>query len=122
MDKQKKKELAAQYVLSERPAGVFALVHIASGKSYVGTTPDLPAMKNRLLFQLKMGACSIKPLADDWNKYGEEAFEYKELERFKPPESGQYNLMKELEAMEADWLERLQPYDERGYNKRPSRE
>jgi len=121
MDKERKKALAAEYVLSERPAGAYRLVHDASGKSYVGTSPDVDAMKNRLLFQLKMGACSIKPLQDDWNRYGADAFRYEVLELFKPPEDGMYNLKKELERMEAEWLDRLQPYGDQGYNRPTNR-
>ncbi|TLS50231.1 GIY-YIG nuclease family protein [Paenibacillus antri] len=119
MDKERKKALAAEYVLSERPAGVFRLVHVESGKSFVGTAPDVNAMKNRLLFQLKMGSNWIKPLQNDWNEYGEDAFRYEVLELFTPPEDGMYNLKKELERMEFEWLERLQPYGDKGYNKPP---
>ncbi|WP_309118383.1 GIY-YIG nuclease family protein [Paenibacillus sp.] len=120
MDKEKKKALAAEYVLSERPAGAFRLVHVESGKSFVGTTPDVNAMKNRILFQLKMGSNWIKALQNDWNEYGEDAFRYEVLELFKPPEDGMYNLKKELERMELEWLERLQPYGDKGYNKPPN--
>ncbi len=120
MDKEKKKALAAEYVQTARPAGVYRVVHEASGKSFVGTTADLNAMRNRLDFELNMGSSMKKALLADWRKYGADAFRYEVLETFKPPENGQYNLMKELERMEAEWLERLQPYGDQGYNRPPN--
>ncbi|HZG87640.1 GIY-YIG nuclease family protein [Paenibacillus sp.] len=118
MDKARKKELANEYVLARRPAGVYRMVHVESGKSYVGSTPDLPAMENRLPFELNLGTSTKKALLADWRKYGADAFRFEVLETFKPPEDGSYNLVKELERMEAAWLERLQPYEDKGYNRR----
>jgi len=93
-------------------------VHLESGKSYVGSTPDLRAMENRLPFELNFGTSTKKALLADWQRYGAGAFRYEVLETFKPPEDGNYNLVKELERMEAAWLARLQPYDDKGYNRR----
>ncbi len=120
MDKEKKKMLAAEYVMASRPAGVYRVVHEESGKSFVGTTPDLNAMRNRLDFEMNMGSSMKKALLQDWRKFGADSFRYEVLETFKPPENGQYNLMKELKRMEADWLERLQPYGDKGYNRPPN--
>jgi len=120
MDKEKKKALAAEYVMAARPAGVYRVVHEATGKSFVGATADLNAMRNRLDFEMNMGASMKKALLADWKTYGADAFRYEVLETFKPPEDGRYNLMKELERMEAEWLERLQPYGDKGYNRPPN--
>ncbi|MCI3922338.1 GIY-YIG nuclease family protein [Paenibacillus sp. TRM 82003] len=116
MDKERKKELAAQYDLSKRPAGVYRVVHKESGKSFVGATPDLNAMRNRLPFELNAGVSMRKELQADWKRYGAEAFAFEVLETFKPPEDGMYNLKKELERMEAKWMSEVMPYGERGYN------
>jgi len=121
MNKEERKARIAEYSMAKRPAGVYRLVHVDSGKSYVGSTVDTDAMKNRLEFELNMGFSMKKALLADWRTYGAEAFRYEVLERFEPPEHGTYNLMKELESMEAKWLEKLQPYGEFGYNVKPKR-
>ncbi len=120
MNKEKKKMLSAQYVMSERPAGAFRIVHRPSGKSFVGVSPDLNAAWNSQRFQLTMGVHRNSKLQKDWSEYGLDAFEYEIMERFKRPEDGRYNLKKELERMETAWFERLSPYGEKGYHDRKS--
>lgn len=119
MDKERKKELAAEYAMAKRPAGVYRIVHRESGKSLVGASPDLNAMRNRLPFELNAGVSMKKSLLEDWQRYGEQSFDYEILETFKPPEDGMYNLKKELERMEEQWIRKLRSYGDNGYNKNP---
>jgi hypothetical protein len=116
MNKDQRKQLASQYDLAKRPAGVYRLRHRESGKAYIGSGPDLNAMWNRLHFELNMGVSMKKALQADWKKYGASAFAYEVLDTYKPPENGRYHLMKELEQMENLWLKELQPYGEKGYH------
>jgi len=57
----------------------------------------------------------------DWNTLGEEQFVFEVLKQLKPAEEPGRNGWKELEKMEQRWLEKLQPYGERGYNQIPGK-
>ncbi|WP_276353328.1 GIY-YIG nuclease family protein [Cohnella caldifontis] len=122
LEKQRKKELADAYARSFRPMGVFQLRNTANGKIYVGAAMDLDGMRNRVFF---MGG-QTEPFAvlrQDWRQYGPESFAFEILDRLDPKEdslASQADLAKykeELDALLELWLEKLQPYGDRGYNK-----
>lgn len=64
-----RKALIRQYKESRRPMGIYRVRHKASGRSLVGETVDLPAMLNRVRFQLNAGAHPNVELQRDWKKY-----------------------------------------------------
>ncbi len=123
LDKQQKKELATAYKQSFRPMGVYQIRNTENGKILVGGSMDLDGMNNRLAFSKQMNANTFMELKDDWNRYGGKAFVFEVLDRIKPREE-QMNDPSELEAYKEEvetllelWLEKLQPYGEKGYNK-----
>lgn len=118
MDKNKKAELKQSYKLSHRPVGVYQFKNNASGKIMVGSSPNLDGIENRHRFQLKMGMHPNKELQQDWKELGDEQFSFEVLEIVKPHEDGNLDYSEELSILEELWLEKLQPYGERGYNKK----
>lgn len=123
LDKQQKKELATAYLTSFRPMGVYQIRNAENGKVLVGSSMDLDGMYNRLSFSKQMNANTFMELKDDWNRYGGNAFVFEVLDRINPREE-QMNDPSELQAYKDEvetllelWLEKLQPYGERGYNK-----
>ncbi|MCS7462314.1 GIY-YIG nuclease family protein [Paenibacillus doosanensis] len=125
MDQKKKKELANQYVQTHRQMGVYQLKNKANGKIWLGSSMDLNGMNNRLQFQLNMNTHVNKALQEDWKRYGAEQFSFEIVEQIKPREEfvqspdALEKYKEELACMEQLWFEELQPYGERGYNKRP---
>lgn len=115
MDK-KAEKLA--YKASRRPVGIFAIRNLVNNKIFVGSTLDLTAMFNRIRFQLAAGAHTNKALEADWKYYGAPKFEFEVLEEIAPREDPNYNYVPDLEVLEDLWLEKLQPYDDKGYNER----
>ena len=111
-----KKAAKLDYKASRRPMGVFQIRNTVNGKLFVGSTMDLAAMFNRIRFQLYAGAHPNKPLEADWKQYGTGRFEFEVLEEVFPREDASYDYAADLEALEDLWLEKLQPYGERGYN------
>lgn len=73
-----------QYKETPRPAGVYRIRHIETGKSLVGSTADLPGMLNRQRFQLEAGSHPDKELQRDWSQFGPGAFEFEVLDRLEP--------------------------------------
>ncbi len=117
MDKKRRKELLEEYKQLKTYMGVFQIKNNAGGKIYVASCTNL---KNRWLtiqLQLNMGRHANAGLQRDWKEMGPEAFTYEVLEEKETREVA--DRCWELKKMEKMWLEKLQPYGDRGYNKPP---
>lgn len=117
LSKERKMELKNTYKQTPRPAGVYQVKNKANGKVFVGSTKNLDGMFNRIRFEFKMGMHRIRDLQQDWNEYGAENFSLEVLEQVKPHDVS-HDVTEELEALERKWLDTLQPYGERGYNRK----
>ncbi|WP_251652654.1 GIY-YIG nuclease family protein [Paenibacillus glycanilyticus] len=125
MEKQRKRELGTAYAQSFRRMGIYQIKNVENGKILVLGTMDLEGAKNRLAFMQQTNMNTVFELQQDWNKYGGSSFAYEELDTIKPREE-HLNDRSELKKYQAEvdallelWLEKLQPYDEAGYNRRP---
>jgi len=123
MEKARRKEVAYNYAHSHRLMGVYRLVNIENGKSFVGSSMDLGSVWNKHKFGLDIKTHIDKGLQQDWNTYGEAAFRFEILEQIKPEEDFVQNTAelakyrKMLPDLEKKWLDKLAPYGERGYHK-----
>jgi len=113
-----KKAAKLAYKASRRPIGVFQVRNLVNGKIFVGSSTDLSAIFNRIRFQLYAGAHPNKALESDWKLFGTGKFEFEVLEEVFQREDSNYDYAADLETLEDLWLEKLQPYDDRGYNER----
>ncbi|MCM3627043.1 GIY-YIG nuclease family protein [Paenibacillus glycanilyticus] len=125
VEKQRKRELGTAYAQSFRRMGIYQIKNVENGKILVLGTMDLEGAKNRLAFMQQTNMNTVFELQQDWNKYGGSSFAYEELDTIKPREE-HLNDRSELKKYQAEvdallelWLEKLQPYDEAGYNRRP---
>ncbi len=121
MDHQRRQELKESYLRQRPRAGVLQLRNLENGKLYLVGTIDLRAMENRLRAELGSGGCRIGELQQDWRRQGEAAFRFEVLDTLDPPE-GQDRPVdpEELKLLERLWLDKLQPYGERGYHRPPA--
>ncbi len=113
-----KKELKNQYKQNPRPMGIYIVKNLTSGKILIGSSMDLPGRLNRFKFELKFGTGSNKELLEDYKKTGMDNFSFEVLDRLEPKEDPGYDYAEDLHTLENLWLEKLQPYGERGYNKK----
>lgn len=111
----RKKELAQQYKEMKKEAGVYQIRNTENQKVLVIATPELKTMNGKR-FQLQMGSYRNDKLQEEWNKYGEEAFVFEVLEVLKEKEDGFFDKKEELKKLEAKWIEKLQPFGDKGYN------
>lgn len=124
-DQQRRKELVNEYMNTPRPMGVFQIRNKQSGKIYVTSSTNMPGAINGQKAKLASNYHVSPELQKDWKELGEDAFAFEILEELRPdPQSPndleQQRVYKEKVAqMEKAWLEKLQPYDEKGYNRRP---
>jgi hypothetical protein len=115
MDKDRKKELVSQYNQAKKQAGVYRILNTKNNKSFVASAPDLTSVNGRK-FMLETGKHDNKELQDEWSSFGEKAFVFEVLEVLTVKDEPFYDKRGELKKLEEKWLEKIQPFGERGYN------
>ena len=113
-----KRAAKLDYKLGRRPMGIFQIRNVKNDKLLIGSTPNLDAVFNRHKFQLDAGAHPSKALQTDWIEIGGENFAFEILEELPPRDDPNYDHSSDLETLEDLWLEKLEPYGEKGYNER----
>lgn len=98
--------------------GVFLIRNNLSDKVFLGSGLDLSGVINRHKFQLSRGIHPNKSLQADWLKLGSDNFAFEIVDELTPREDVELDHRKELTFLEDLWLERLQPFGERGYNEK----
>jgi hypothetical protein len=116
--KKSRKNLKDKYKDSPRPMGVFQIRNLVNGKVLVASGLDLPGIMNRHRFQLTTGTHQSAILQADWNQLGSQSFAFEILDQLEPYEGADHDYREDLLSLESLWLERLKPFDERGYNER----
>jgi len=110
-----RKELIRQYKEMETEAGVYQIKNTKNGKILMVSTPNLKTMNGKPMM-LREGGHKNRKLQEDWNKFGEESFIFEVLEVLKGKKDSYFDKTLELKNLEKKWLEKLQPYGERGFN------
>lgn len=103
-----RRALARQYKETPRPAGVYRVQHIASGRTLLGVSPDAPAMLNRIRAQLRMQGHPNRRLQQDWRSAGPDGFVFEVLDLLTPPESADFDPTEDLRMLEELWREKLE--------------
>ena len=111
----RRKELIQQYKEMKTEAGVYQIRNIKNHKVFVVATPNLKTINGRHI-ELQTGGYRVKELQEEWNRFGEDAFVFEVLEVLEEKEEGYFDKKEELKKLEKKWLEKLQPFGERGYN------
>ncbi len=106
------------YKLSHRPMGVFQIRNKTNDRVFVDSSTNIPGKVNRHRFALNLGSHASKSLQTEWNELGESAFEFETIEPVEPRDDANYDYKADLITLEDLWLEKLEPYNERGYNER----
>jgi hypothetical protein len=100
------KEAVKAYKARKPQRGIYAVRCTATGRVWVGSTPNLGAARNRLWFSLNGEMHTDAAMQTDWAAHGEQAFEFETLEKLKDDVAplGVADLLKEKKE---HWLERL---------------
>ena len=115
-NKKSRRELNREYAERVKPAGVYQVKNLANGKVLLGSSLNLEGPLNRHKFMLKIGSHTNKALQNDWNEFDADKFAFEILEEAQRKDVPGFNLADELTLLEMIWLEKLQPFGERGYN------
>ena len=111
-----RKEIHREYKERVKPCGVFQIKNMANGKVLLGSSLNLEGPLNKHRFILRINSHPNRELQKDWNELGSDQFTFEILETVQISENPSFNLKDELTLLEEIWLERLQPFGERGYN------
>jgi len=111
-----KRQLKREYQQTPPAMGIFLIRNNRNDKVFVGSALNLPGIINRHRFALERGLHANKRLQADWDEAGSETFAFEIVDELSPSVPGGIDYRKELTSLEDLWLERLQPYGERGYN------
>ncbi|RED54689.1 GIY-YIG nuclease family protein [Cohnella lupini] len=113
--KEDRAKLVQQYKEIPIEAGVYQIRNTANGKVYVHSTPNLRSLNGKTA-TLHSGTHRNKFLQTEWNEFGAGAFALEVLEVLKPSDNPFVNQKDELRQLEEQWIEKLQPYGDRGYH------
>ena len=111
-----RKEINREYKERVKPSGVYQVKNLANGKVLLGSSLNLEGPLNRHRFMLKINSHPNKELQKDWNALEPDQFIFEILEVVQVQDNPNFNLKDELTLLEQIWLEKLQPFGERGYN------
>jgi hypothetical protein len=103
-----RKELIRKYKETPRPAGIYRVQHGPSGRTLLGSSPDAPAMLNRIRAQLRMKGHPNRSLQADWDRDGADAFLFEVVDLLPPPETADHDSSVDLATLETLWREKLQ--------------
>jgi hypothetical protein len=110
------KELKRNYQQTPRAMGVFLIRNNFNDKVFLAAGTNLQGLMNRHRFQLEHRAHPNKELQADWNVHGSQNFAFEIVDEIVPTEGR--DPRQEVTALEDLWLDKLRPFDERGYNQR----
>ena len=109
------KQMKKNYQQTPRAIGVFLIRNNLNDKVFLAAGVDLNGLINRHRFQLTNGSHTNKQLQADWNELGDNNFAFEIVDELSPQTDTEVDL-REVEFLEKLWLEKLQPFGERGYN------
>lgn len=113
-----KKELKKQYTQTMQPMGVYQVKNLANGKIFIDSGQNIQGKINSCKFQLSLGSYMNKALQEDFNKIGLDNFTFEIIDLLEPKEDTKMDYTDDLKMLEEIWIDKLQPFDENGYNKR----
>jgi group I intron endonuclease len=116
-----KKEIKRNYKATPTPMGIFQIRNLVNGKIFIGSSMNLPGRKNRFDLELSLGTMMDHVLQKDFLELGRENFIFEVLDNLEPKEDPAYDYKDDLKTLEELWIEKLQPFDDRGYNKKKTR-
>lgn len=111
-----KKHIIREYKERKVQAGVFQIKNTANGKVLLGSSLNLEGPLNSHKFMLTIGSHRNKLLQEDWNRYSKDKFIFEVLEVVEEKDDPNFNQKDELTLLEEIWLEKNQPFGEKGYN------
>lgn len=113
----KRRQARMEYKQMTHPKGVYQIKNTINGRILIGHSMNLEGNKNSYPTKLEFDSHHHQLLREDLKAYGTEAFEFEVLETIDTNEIPEAMWRDEVKKLEDKWLDILQPYGDRGYNK-----
>jgi len=111
-------ELREEYKQKKYKMGVFQIRNSNNNRIFVSCSLDLDAIWHAQKLQLDIGIHSNSELQKDWNEFGSGNFCFEILEILEQNDDKPREFKKELKSLEERIVEELQPFENRGYNRK----
>jgi len=111
--------LKRSYKEMKIPMGIYCVRNRQNGKVLIGSYPNLNAILNRVRAQLRFNSFPNAELQADFNRLGEDQFDFEILDKIEVIDGDRSRAEEELKLLEELWLNKLSPYGEKGYNRPP---
>ena len=116
------RELVKAYKEQVPSRGIYQLRNKENGKILVEKSANLKGSANSFLFKLDFYSNHLPELREDLQLYGPESFVFEILAELDSDKADSPYWKDELAELEKEWLAKLSPYAERGYNKKKRRD
>jgi hypothetical protein len=113
-----KREAKRRYKQSQPVMGVYKVENLAEGRIFLGSSMNVHGTLNSCRFQLDQGIHMNRDLQRDYTRLGGEKFAFAIVDSLEPKEDAPHDYAQDLAVLEEMWKERLQPYGDRGYNRK----
>ena len=110
-------ELQERYKQQKPVAGIFLVTNTQNGKVLLGSSMNLHGPLNKHRFMLSICTHWNRPMQREFDQYGAAAFRFEIVETVKRRDEPGFDLHEELSLLEMIWLEKTQPFGDRGYNR-----
>ncbi len=112
-----KRDLKMQYKNMKQPMGIYRITNKVNGRIFIGSSKTVDKVWNRISFQLQNRSYPQRELQEDYVRYGKDAIVFDVVDYLTPrEEEPDYDYTYDLKTLLDIWIEKLQPYGERGYN------
>jgi hypothetical protein len=111
----RKSELKQLYKEMKTDAGIYQIKNTKNGKILIESTKNLKTINGRRI-ELERGTHRNRLLQQEIKEFGPEAFTFEILEVLEKKEDKFFDVKDGLKKLEGKWMEKLQPYGERGYH------
>jgi group I intron endonuclease len=109
-------DIKREFKESPKSAGVFQVRNTVNGKILLGSSLNLQGPLNAHRFMLTIGSHRNKDLQKEWNEFGAKKFVFEILETVKVKDEPGFDIKDELTLLEQIWIDKLQPFGDKGYN------
>ena len=113
-----RKDLKRAYKEIPKKSGILQIKNKVNSKVFISGRVNVDAFLNSNKAQLKFNSHRNKELQSEYNEFGADNFTFEILEYIKLEDDLNYDYSEEVALLEEIWLEKLQPFGEKGYNKR----
>ena len=85
--------------IKAQPSGIYFILNKKNNRVYIGQTSALGRRKKEHFKRLRKGKHKNRPLQEDYDKYGLDAFEYRVVEECSPDETRSQLYLKEIKKI-----------------------